>query len=342
MLRSLKEGVLNLLREGSQKYNEGGISGLVLSIPGYIHYKLTRYLSNVVIWLVPRAGLGKNWYEEEWDLLIILDTCRVDAMESVSENHEFITDIHKTLSKGGQSAEWMVNTFTENWEDEIANTALVSSNPHARSVFENELDSSFDDTHNSSVELLSRFGISNFVSKDDFGHYETFWQLEGEHGQRLPRPVTDHAIEVARESDYERMIVHYMPPHSPYVAEAKEEDRPLNEYENNPFSYLRETGDRKTVFNSHVANLEWILEEVELLLNNVDAENVIITADHGDGFGEYGLYRHRAGHLSPKVRVIPWVETSAVDSRSHEPSSDRETTVEQSQKEALKALGYIQ
>lgn len=342
MLRYLKDRALSLWREGRQKYKNEGIIGLLASVPGYLHYKLTRGLSNVAIWLVPRAGIGKNWYEDDWDLLVILDTCRVDAVESIQDDYEFINEINTTLSKGGQSAEWMVNTFTKDWEDEIKKTALITSNPHARSVFENDLDSSFDATNNSSVDLLNRYGISNFVSKDDFGHYETFWQLEGDHGQRLPRPVTDHAINVARESGFERLIVHYMPPHSPYVAEAKEENRPLKDHESNPFGYLRKTGDRETVFDSHVANLEWILKEVELLLNNIDAENVIITADHGDGFGEYGLYRHRAGHLSPKVRLVPWVETSAANTQSHDPDSDIENTVEQSQKEALKALGYME
>lgn len=334
----------NLTQDVYQKYRHDGIKGVINSIPTFICNRMINFdnLEKTAVWLVPRTGLGKHWYKEDWDLLIILDTCRVDALEVASKNYDFVSNINTTISKGGQSAEWMANTFIKEFKKEIANTAFISSNPHAKSVFEKGLCSSFDDEPNQSVDRLQRFGGENYVSKEDFEHYQTFWDVKEKHGQCALRPVTNHTIQLARESQFERMVVHYMPPHAPYVASARKEDRKLEQHEKNPFDYIRETGDSSTVFESHVSELNRVLQEVELLLDNVDADSVIITSDHGDGFGKNKrARRHRAGHLSPKVRVVPWVHTTAVDSHTHEPNLIEQVTVKQSQKEALENLGYI-
>jgi len=99
------------------------------------------------------------------------------------------------------------------------------------------------------------------------------------------------------------------------------------------------------VWDEYLDNLRSVLDSVELLLENVDAETVAITADHGELFGEWGLYSHIYGVPHPKLRNVPWVETTATDREttsaeellsSYSGLNDNENI-----EERLSALGYI-
>jgi len=94
-------------------------------------------------------------------------------------------------------------------------------------------------------------------------------------------------------------------------------------------------------YQSYLENLRFVSNEVGLVIQNLDAEKIVITADHGNSFGEWGCFAHgpdRGG----AVRKVPWVVTSASDNQTHTPSADisdeqkHHTSVEQK----LKNLGY--
>jgi glucan phosphoethanolaminetransferase (alkaline phosphatase superfamily) len=98
------------------------------------------------------------------------------------------------------------------------------------------------------------------------------------------------------------------------------------------------------VFDLYVQNLRYVLDHVERLLNNIDAETVVLTADHGELFGEWGLYSHHACVPHPALRKVPWVRTTANDSQSHNPPIERSDVdrVERISNEKLAALGYLE
>ncbi|MFB6185902.1 MAG: hypothetical protein ABEI86_03425, partial [Halobacteriaceae archaeon] len=79
-----------------------------------------------------RIDYGTNIYERDWDVLIILDTARVDAMESVADEFGFIEQVDSIRSLGSTSSEWLAKTFTTEYKSEISNTALISGNPHVQ------------------------------------------------------------------------------------------------------------------------------------------------------------------------------------------------------------------
>jgi glucan phosphoethanolaminetransferase (alkaline phosphatase superfamily) len=86
-----------------------------------------------------------------------------------------------------------------------------------------------------------------------------------------------------------------------------------------------------------------VLDDVEILLDNINAETIIISADHGEAFGEYGILGHKIGSLHPRVRRVPWVVTSAEDTHSYTPTVDRSEASAMSREELdqqLEALGY--
>jgi hypothetical protein len=62
------------------------------------------------------------------------------------------------------------------------------------------------------------------LSADDFGYYEMIWTDEDEdrlHPQNaaIPHILTDRVIDIGRQEDFDRLIVHYTLPHIPFVGE---------------------------------------------------------------------------------------------------------------------------
>lgn len=80
--------------------------------------------------------IGTNVFDKDWDVLIILDTCRIDALETVGDKYDFLSDIGSLKSVGGSSAEWIARTFDTDHRDEISNTAYLSANTHTEGVLD--------------------------------------------------------------------------------------------------------------------------------------------------------------------------------------------------------------
>lgn len=84
---------------------------------------------------------------------------------------------------------------------------------------------------------------------------------------------------------------------------------------------------------------------MELLLENVDAETVAITADHGNAMGEWGLYGHPKWTYIDSLVRVPWYVTTATDERTYEPAEEdpesinRDVTADEVE-DRLRDLGY--
>jgi hypothetical protein len=266
---------------------------------------------------------GTNVYEMEWDLLVVLDTCRVDALRAVADEYEFLPPAVSSIrSVGSKTREWMRETFTDDYADEVARTALVTFNP------------------NSADEL----------DRDRFHHLQEVWRTDwvAEKGGVPPEPVTDYAIAVGRSLDPDRLIAHYKQPHAPYATlEGFDATNPFDATENDRggvFGAIIEGRiSLETAWRGYLSELRWALDDVERLLANVDADRVAITADHGECFGEWGLYGHHEAVPARALREVPWVETTATDTGAVDPDVD--VTVDRpeagpSLDEKLRALGY--
>ncbi len=291
---------------------------------------------------------GTNIFEREWDAVIVLDACRVDALMEVRHEYAFLEEVDTRWSVGSTSKEWIINTFKEEYRNEIAETALVTGNGWAEKVLMNTpewgrwtaLNGSFWEEH-----AIASYVERDLVSSSDFATFLPTWSNEfSEAGNRAPRAeyVTDAAITTARENRPDRLIVHYMQPHEPYYSTVPA-DEPLPESNRAPLETLRNGGDKEAVWHEYIENLRYVLDNVQTLLTNIDAEKVIITADHGELFGEMGVYGHVAALPHPKLRKVPWVETQATDEDTHSPDVDidevysPETGVE----DRLRNLGYL-
>lgn len=292
------------------------------------------------IWsaITSRYPIGTNVFSKEWDALIVLDTCRVDALKQVASEYDFLTDIGSITSVGSTSSEWIANTFTEKYIDDIRNTVYVAGNSHADFVLKQQDLPPYD----------RNWGLANWrtVSSDQLLHLDR-WEDNVKHpeGHRSPVRTTDQAIAVGREFDFERFIVHYAAPHDPYTANAVAEEREeLHDYEEDPFLALKSGKSFDLVWESYIDHLRYALDNVERLLDNLDAETVYITADHGEGFGEWGIYGHGVGAPSPHVKRVPWAKTTATDTREYDPGIDVHDVQQvdsDSAEEILEDLGYL-
>jgi hypothetical protein len=293
-----------------------------------------------------RYPVGTNVYEREWDALLILDTCRVDALRAVASEYDFLpadAEIGSIRSVGTKSAEWIAQTFSEPYLEDVGRTALVTANAYTQRVIEER---QFPDDGRGFSAPAWRT-----VRAADFLYLDQPWRYAPDSGLShipLPRPVTERAIAVGREIDPGRLVVHYNQPHYPFTARARAEGREyLHDHERDPFTYLREGGAFDLVWATYLDELRWVLDEVEILLSNLDAERVAISADHGEAFGEWGIYRHVYGLPHPKMARVPWAVTSAADEGTFEPTlsppaaGTRESTPGDAA-EQLRHLGYVE
>lgn len=317
-----------------------------------VEYLLNTYnhvVESAVLEVTTRYPVGTPVLDREWDLLVVLDTCRVDAMKAVAEEYSFISDVDKIWSQAGSSPEWIAHTFDKGYEHELRNTAYLSANPHTETVIEDQR--YLPEKHGEVVERFYRHGDWNPVKSTDIGHIEHLWRYEPDtdeieheslHHHTPARYVTDRAIDVGRTTDLDRYILHYMQPHYPYVANALAEGRPLEPYEERPSRIFTHEYSKEKVFDAYLDDLRYVLDEIELLVQNFDADKVVITADHGDAFREYGLYGHDPGSIHPAVRKVPWVTTTATDQCTHEPEAELIESDDYSAEAQLHFLGYTQ
>jgi hypothetical protein len=126
-----------------------------------------------------------------------------------------------------------------------------------------------------------------------------------------------------------------MQPHEPHIGEKYGLGQ-------NIFVPLRKGNiTREEAWRSYLENLRLVLAELRILLNNINAEKAIITADHGEAFGEFGFYSHQIGCPLSCVRRVPWVETKATDEETLMPKLDPERNEGASLEQHLEDLGYL-
>ena len=271
---------------------------------------------------------GQNVYDREWDVLVVLDACRPDALEAVAPGVDFIDGVDRIRSVGSCSSEWLENTFDPAARGEaVGRTAMVTGNTWT----------------------------DRYLDADAFAVLDEVWKYawDDDLGTVPPDAVTDRAIATARGGGHDRLVVHYMQPHHPFVASPIEGDSGMartsrESSERSPWVLLRRgEADPEAVWEAYLANLEYALESVATLLANVDGR-VAITADHGNLFGEWGLYGHPMYTPVPALLSVPWCGTTARDRDTRDPTFAPPEPLPVSRvydadgdRDRLEALGYL-
>lgn len=260
---------------------------------------------------------GTNVYDLEWDLLVVVDACRFDLFAEAWDRRA-AGPVDSYRSVASMTREWMARTFTPARAAEIAETGYVCGNPFS----ESQLDAG------------------------DFAHFDEVWRDAWvEPGTVPPRAITDRVVDLLRRDPPGRTIAHYMQPHCPFIdrphlSEGKDVDRfGSTSWPDVWERYRMGHISLETLWSGYRANLGRTLDEVELLVDNVDAEDVVLTSDHGNGIGEAGVYGHPPGQWIDAVREVPLVRLSATDTGEHTPAREHGSS-SHAPGEQLEALGY--
>jgi len=295
----------------------GGVSHLPSILREYGVAGGMKRFCGLSYWRLAHNVEGRSIFSEDWDVCIILDACRADELRRQKNGFEWLNHVETFPSLASCTYHWMPRTFSDGrFED----TVYVCSNPFSQ----------------------------EFLKSDDFQILDEVWKYawDDQKGTVLPRPVTDRAIQHGRETNFDRMVVHYLQPHVPFlVGNSNKLDKANFELgrdgcEDDWTRVTRGDLDRETAIENYRVTLSTVLNEVDTLVSNIDAEDVVITADHGEAFGEWGLYGHPFGVNLPCLTAVPWVETRATDQRTHNPDEyDREAQVLDRDKQ-LQSLGY--
>jgi hypothetical protein len=272
-----------------------------------------------------RLDYGTNVFDRAWDVLVVLDGCRADLLQSVADDTDVFEEVTSMRSVGSSSSEWLENTFSGH--PETGRTVMVTGNTWT----------------------------DRYLHPDAFAALDEVWKYAwDEDRDTVPAwAVTDRAIAMAQAREPGRLVVHYMQPHHPFVADPIDGDEGLARTSDhsttaNPWAMLRQgevTTDR--VWSAYEATLRHVLSAVATLIQNVDGR-VAITADHGNLFGEWGLYGHPMHTPVPALLEVPWAETTGEGTRSYDPTLEppEHLPVErvygtETRRDRLDALGYL-
>jgi len=254
---------------------------------------------------------GVDVFNEDWDSLIILDACRFDYYQK----HADINGVLETrISRGAATKEWVRANFGGR---QLHDTVYVTSNSWLLKL-QDEIDTEVHDVI---------------------------------HIPKPPHEVTERALDVAEEYPHKRLVVHFIPPHHPFVGPTADEYLPeYDEQLDNLFGKLEsgvvQVPDEK-LQQAYVENLERVLPEVEKLLSELEGKTVV-TADHGELLGDRCSpvpvkgYGHHVGLYVPELVRVPWHIHSTGDRRDirSDVPANSDTVSDKKVDQRLENLGY--
>lgn len=271
---------------------------------------------------------GVSVVDEDWDILIVLDACRYDVFESVNT-------IPGTLERRTSQGSVTWSFLRQNFEGrQLHDTVYLSAN----AVVGNTAEAL--DVH----RLVGLWGGADSPGDDEIA---------------TPQDVVENALELHEAYPNKRLVVHFLPPHTPFLVKDGEtlpSDSPYRDYRSAMAGEIS-AEEMRAVYEE---NLEYVLGYVEELINGIHGKTVV-TADHGELIGEgiptlYEIlhprwpvskrrhfdYAHYSHVRTPELVEVPWLVVDGGGERrrieAEDPTgTDMDTS---SLDEQLEALGY--
>jgi len=233
---------------------------------------------------------------EDWDNLVILDSCRYDVFE---ELNTIQGKLESRISRGTCTEEFLQENFVKFPQTDFSDIVYVAGNPYV------------------SKFLNGRFHKTYPVW--DYGWDESLKTIP-------PDPIMKETLRAARENPGKRLIAHFMQPHEPFL-ETRLHDTGITEHRKSVIEKRRRQYTDVTVWDliqrgelkaqdawaAYRRNLELVLPYVAVLVRELVGKTVI-TSDHGNLFGErpHWLYPfkelgHPAGLHVRALQTVPWL-----------------------------------
>jgi hypothetical protein len=275
----------------------------------------------------------------DWEFLIVLDAARYDTFERVYDEY-LDGELRKLQSRGSATPEWATKTFTdyhdltylsanpfinslgiplnelkwgasagyewtasdhidevvdvwqEGWDDDLGavrpGTVTAVAREHLRRGYDGRLVVHYLQPHapylrEGKGRKLQRIkaGFEDVPDEDELGPY-----------RRRVRSVTD-LVRTRIE---------------PWLGNSELAMRLGMLAELNPTKVFDVAGNgiEESLRQYYEENLRLALEEVAELVEELDG-NVVVTSDHGEAFGEYGVWEHHVETHIPPLIEVPWL-----------------------------------
>lgn len=233
--------------------------------------------------------------ERDWDTLVVLDACRADLFETVAAVDAFdaYDAYERVTSPGSMTPEWVARTFAGR---SLGDTVYVSANPYV-----------------------------GLEAPGAFHHREAVWReaFDDEAGTVLPGDVADAARAVHEAHPHKRLVVHFVQPHHPFVADDEVAaisgwdveslaagERPPHPHDPFEAYSMGELGAGR-LWEAYAETLDLALEYALALAADLPGRTVL-TADHGNMVGGDGwpvplpVCGHYPGLRQPELVSVPW------------------------------------
>ena len=253
--------------------------------------------------------------ETDWDLVIILDACRYDYLSQIASS----VVVERSISPVCNTGDFVKKAKETNV---FRGSKYISVNPRPGEIKPGDVDV-----------------IPVWEEKS--------WDLNLR--TRPPAPVYEKAAKYLNEG--EKVVAHTMQPHYPHVCELNGDIRPVPgglHPEHLGYNFVddgivfqtalcREINNKHDfdrVRQSYVACAEFAWNKAKDFAIKMasNGNHVVITADHGELLGEWGLVSH-PGDIGLKSLIeVPWVEIT--------PPRDSVETEDYSRTDILRDLGY--
>lgn len=263
--------------------------------------------------------------EADWDNCIVLDACRYDTFEAVSDGW----DLRPRLAAGSDTGDFLAANYPPGTES--PEVVYVNANPRV------------------AKEATGDFHDLRHVWTDDWNdEYDTV----------MPERVAEAALEAAEEYPHKRLLVHMVQPHIPYIGPTADElpggaaiqsMRPDGDMDApKPYAAVEEgLASPETVRTAYRESLEIAMEHVETLVAALPGKTVV-TADHGDllgetdgrAVGEFSTWGHPENTPVEPLVKVPWAVPPFDERKDVRAGSVTDSNRTDPTREQLEALGY--
>jgi hypothetical protein len=283
----------------------------------------------------------QNLLGEDWDYLVVLDACRFDFFRDVYGDY-LSGEVEKRRSRGSSTPEWAMRTFPDHHDityfsaNPLVNSLSVPFNeiPWGKAlgdeyawaaadhiaeivdVWQFAWDDDLGTVHPAEVNeaVLSR---PELVDKRDRTviHYlqPHMPYIVGGKGRKIGE--LRNAVERAESESGTGggLLTELGGLASPRVRRTFENSTLLTKLGvlldlevDSLLSLSRNGGARAVVEQHYEETLRLVLEHVSELVDELDG-SVVVTADHGEAFGEQGYWEHHVETHIPVLVDVPWV-----------------------------------
>jgi len=276
----------------------------------------------------------QNLFNEDWDTLIILDACRYDFFEKVYRDY-LDGKLEKRISPASHTVEWLIKSFPDKYDITYisANPFINSFNIPLKNILPKSKSSWKATEHFFKVIDVWQFGWDENLNTVHPRTVNTAYFANQSNKKTIVHYLQPHTPYLSH--DFTIDLCNF------------NRDRTINESKGGytgktPLKHLRELlarslratlgtegywqirkllnlppwdvfewfwrrGYSEDILFYYEDNLKQVLDYVRQLIDNISGK-IIVTSDHGEAFGEQGVWEHDLKVRIPVLIEVPWLE----------------------------------